>query len=104
MNIADIINTIYLCESTLLRVQKAGAKNEYKNYNTQLSMLKVLVYDSCDKINKHGKDVIHSIAEGDESMMMKLGLKRFTKHSGLNTVKLRREIAKKVIEENQYCF
>jgi len=36
--------------------------------------------------------------------MMKLGLKRFTKHSGLNSVKLRREIAKKVIEENKYCF
>jgi alkylation response protein AidB-like acyl-CoA dehydrogenase len=104
MNIADIINTIYLCESTLLRVQKAGSKDDYKNYNTQLKMLKVLVYDSCDKINKHGKDVINSISEGDDSMMMKLGLKRFTKHSGLNSVKLRREIAKKVIEENKYCF
>jgi alkylation response protein AidB-like acyl-CoA dehydrogenase len=104
MNIADIINTIYLCESTLLRVQKAGSVNNYKDYNTQLNMLKVLVYDSCDKINKHGKDVVNSIAEGDESVMMKLGLKRFTKHSGLNTVKLRRDIAKKAIGENKYCF
>jgi hypothetical protein len=104
MNIADIINHIYLCESTLLRVQKAGSFNNYKNYTTQLNMLKVLVYDSCDKINKHGKDIINAISEGDESLMIKLGLKRFTKHSGLNTVKLRREIAKKVIEENQYCF
>jgi alkylation response protein AidB-like acyl-CoA dehydrogenase len=104
MNIADIINTIYLCESTLLRVQKAGSVNNYKDYNTQLNMLKVLVYDSCDKINKHGKDVVNSIAEGDESVMMKLGLKRFTKHNGLNTVKLRRDIAKKAIGENKYCF
>jgi hypothetical protein len=104
MNIADIINTIYLCESTLLRVQKAGNSDNYKNYSNQLKMLKVLVYDSCDKINKSGKDVIYSMSEGDESTMMMLGLKRFTKHSGLNTVELRREIAKKLIEENKYCF
>ncbi len=104
MNIADIINTVYLCESTLLRVQKAGSKDNYKNYSSQLNILKVLIYDSCDKIIKSGKDVIYSIAEGDESTMMLLGLKRFTKHTGLNTISLRRNIAKKLIEENKYCF
>ena len=104
MNIADIINTVYLCESTLLRVQKAGSKDNYINYSSQLNILKVLIYDSCDKIIKSGKDVIYSIAEGDESTMMLLGLKRFTKHTGLNTISLRRNIAKKLIEENKYCF
>ena len=101
MNIADIINTIYLCESTLLRVQKVG---DYENYKQQLNMLKVLVYDSCDIINKAGKDIIYAISDGDESKMVILGLKRFTKHEGLNVVKLRREIAKKVIDKNKYCF
>jgi hypothetical protein len=43
MNIADIINTIYLCESTLLRVQKVG---DYENYKEQLNMLKVLVFEA----------------------------------------------------------
>jgi alkylation response protein AidB-like acyl-CoA dehydrogenase len=104
MNIADIINTIYLCESTLLRVQKAGSHDNYKNYSVQLKMLKILVYDSCDQINKSAKDVVYSISEGDESTMMMLGIKRFTKHTGLNTVTLRREIAKKIISENKYCF
>jgi hypothetical protein len=104
MNIADIINTIYLCESTLLRVQKAGSHDNYKNYSVQLKMLKILVYDSCDLINKSAKDVVYSISEGDESTMMMLGIKRFTKHTGLNTVTLRREIAKKIISENKYCF
>ena len=93
-----------MCESTLLRVQKAGSSDNYKSYSSQLNMLKVLIYDSCDNINKSGKDVIYSIAQGDESTMMLLGLKRFTKHTGLNTVSLRREIAKKLIEENKYCF
>jgi alkylation response protein AidB-like acyl-CoA dehydrogenase len=104
MNIADIINHIYLCESTLLRVQKAGTNNNFKSYDIQLKMLKVLVYDSCDKINKSAKDVVYSISEADESTMMMLGIKRFTKHSGLNAVSLRRDIAKKVIKENKYCF
>ena len=104
MNIADIINLIYLCESTLLRVQKVGSKNDYKDYQIQLNMLRVLIYDSCDNIYKFGKDIIYAISKDDEAMMMMLGLKRFTKHVGLNCVSLRREIAKKVIEENKYCF
>ena len=70
----------------------------------QLNILRVLIYDSCDNIYKFGKDIIYAISKDDEAMMMMLGLKRFTKHSGLNTVKLRREIAKRVINENQYCF
>ena len=101
MNIADIINTIYLCESTLLRVQKVG---NYENYKEQLNMLKVLVYDSCDVVNKAGKDIVYTICDGDESKMMILGLKRFTKHEGLDTIELRRQIAKKVIDKNKYCF
>jgi hypothetical protein len=85
-------------------VQKAGTNNNFKSYDIQLKMLKVLVYDSCDKINKSAKDVVYSISEADESAMMMLGIKRFTKHSGLNAVSLRRDIAKKVIKENKYCF
>ena len=40
-------------------------------------MLQVLVYDSCDKMNKFGKNTVYSIAEGDEEHD-DIGLKRFT--------------------------
>ena len=104
MNIADLINIIYLSESTLLRVQKAVEKIGSENYQEQIDMLRVVVYDSCDQMNKAGKDAINSFATGDEAKMMLMGLKRFTKHQGINVKELRQRIAKKLINKNEYCF
>ena len=104
MNIADMINTIYLCESTLLRILKVSQNKLSDQFDAQKMMLQVLVYDSCDKMNKFGKNTVYSIAEGDEASMMILGLKRFTKHRGLDAISLRRKIAKQLIEANEYCF
>jgi alkylation response protein AidB-like acyl-CoA dehydrogenase len=104
MNIADLINVIYVSESTLLRVQKAVEKVGAENYQEQIDMLKVFIYDSCDEINKAGKDAINSFAEGDQAKMMLMGLKRFTKHDGVNVKELRQRIAKKLIEKNEYCY
>ena len=67
-------------------------------------MLKVLIYDSCHEMNKFGKNAVYAFSEGDEASMMILGLKRFTKHSGINTIELRRKIAKQIIDANEYCF
>ena len=104
MNIADMINTIYLCESTLLRILKVSQNNLSDQFDAQKMMLQVLVYDSCDKMNTFGKNTVYSIADGDEASMMILGLKRFTKHRGLDAISLRRKIAKQLIEANEYCF
>jgi hypothetical protein len=67
-------------------------------------MCKVFFYDAADRIHKNAKDAANSISSGDELRMMLLGLKRFTKHSGLNSKEERRMIAKKLIDENKYCF
>ena len=104
MNIADMINIIYLCESTLLRVLKTTNNSSSSNFDSQKLMLKVLVYDSCHEMNKFGKNAVYALSEGDEASMMILGLKRFTKHSGINTIELRRKIAKQIIDANEYCF
>jgi len=36
--------------------------------------------------------------------MLLMGLKRFTKVQAVNLKEHRRNIAKKIIEENRYCF
>lgn len=104
MNISNIIMDCYLAESMLLRVQKLIDSKDADTYKEQVAMVEIFIYDAADRIHKNAKDALNSLASGDELRMMLLGIKRFTKHSGLNTKDERRQIAKKLIEENGHCF
>ncbi|RZT93287.1 alkylation response protein AidB-like acyl-CoA dehydrogenase [Ancylomarina subtilis] len=104
MNISDIIADCYLSESVLLRVERLIELKGEENCKEQIAMAEVFLYDAADRIHKNAKDALNSFASGDELRMMLLGIKRFTKHSGLNSKESRRIIAKKLIEENRYCF
>ena len=57
-----------------------------------------------EEIRKNGKEALFAILEGDEQKMLLMGLKRFTKVQAVNLKEHRRNIAKKIIEENRYCF
>ncbi len=105
MNIADMAMETYLCESTLLRVQKlVGIKGEEASKD-QLDILRVYINDAMDRINIAGKNAITSMSEeGDEQRMMLLGLKRFCKTKPFNTKEARRRIAKTLCEAGKYCY
>ncbi|PKQ65513.1 acyl-CoA dehydrogenase [Labilibaculum filiforme] len=104
MNISDIIIDCYQAESLLLRVKKLMELKGEDASTEQLAMCKVFFYDAADRIHKNAKDAANAITQGDELRMMLLGLKRFTKHAGLNSKEQRRLIAAKLMEENRYCF
>ena len=104
MNIADIAIMTYVAESTLLRVQKKIATQGEADCAIELAIVKTLIYDYADKIEKAAKDAIHSFAEGDEARMMLMGLKRFTKTGSHNPKTARQLIAQQLIEANRYCF
>ena len=104
MNIADMINMVYITESTLLRVEKMVNIKSENECQEQLDMMRVLIYDACDAVNKSGKDALNAFAEGDEMRMMLMGLKRFTKHGPFNAKEARQRISIKLIEKNQYCY
>ncbi len=103
MNIADIIGYVYIAESVLLRGEKlVHAGSEKAVYATD--MAKIYLYGAIDKVSVAGKEALYSFAEGDELNMMLVGLRRFTKAQPFNIKDARQRIAKKLIEENRYCF
>ncbi|MDX1350894.1 MAG: acyl-CoA dehydrogenase family protein [Putridiphycobacter sp.] len=104
MNVADIANAIYLCESTLLRVEKMAKAKGEEAASVYIDMVRTLIFDSADLINKAGKTALMSFVEADELTMMMMGLKRFTKVPAYNTIAARRNIASLAIEKNEYCF
>ncbi len=104
MNIADIIGYVYVAESVLLRAEKLQHTQPGEHADYAADMAKVYLYGAIDKVNAAGKEALNSFAEGDELNMMMVGLRRFTKAQPFNVKEARQRIAKKLIEENKYCF
>lgn len=104
MNIADIIGYVYVAESVLLRAEKLHHSKGAEATSLQLDMARVYLYTAIDKVQLAGKEALYSFAEGDELKMMLVGLRRFTKAEPFNIKEARQRIARKLIEENKYCF
>lgn len=104
MNVTDMMIEVFACESAYLRTIKLSGTKSESGLQPYVEMTRVYISDAIDKINLYGKRAISSFAEGDELKMLMLGLKRFTKFEPINTTKLRRSIAAKLIETNKYCF
>ena len=102
MNIADIAIWTYQAESLLLRVDKIIQKQGAEAAAVQIAICKTYFYDVADKIAKAAKDAINSFAEGDESRMMMMGIKRFTKTEAFNPKEARQLIAQHLIEAGHY--
>ena len=102
---SDIMIEIYMAESTLLKVEKLVSKTSESACESQIAMAKLNLYNAVEIINNKGKEAIISFTTGDEQKMLLMGLKRFTKYANYpNIVALRKTIAAKIIEENQYSF
>ena len=104
MNVTDMMIEVFACESAYLRTMKLSKMKSEQELQPYVDMTKVYISDSIEKVGLYGKHAISAFAEGDELKMLLLGLKRFVKYDPVNTVKLRRSIADKLIEENRYCF
>jgi hypothetical protein len=102
MNIADMAIDTFAAESALLRLMKLSEKKGETACQFERDIVHTYLYDTADRINKHGKDAVNAFAEGDEQRMMLLGLKRFTKISSLNTKDARRRIADRLIGDGNY--
>lgn len=104
MNVANMIIEIYMLESALLKTEKLVEKDGEVAHKEKVAMTTLYSHHAVEEIHKNGKEALYAISEGDEQRMMLMGLKRFTKTQPTNLKELRRLVAKKLIEEKQYCF
>ncbi len=104
MNTANMILETYLAESLLLRVQKSVNLFGEGACKEKLDIMRVFFYDAMNRIANEARTAVNSFAEGDEQRMLLMGVKRFTKYANINTKEARQQIAKKLIDENRYCF
>jgi len=104
MHVADMAIITFHAESALLRAMKLVALKGESALTFELDILHTFLYDSADKIEKHGKDAINAFADGDEHRMLLLGLKRFCKVNPFNSKEAKRRIANKLIADGKYIL
>ena len=105
MAAANILNEIYMAESTILRTEKNVKRFGKEAQEGQIAMAKLYLYNAIEIVMKNGREGIISFAQGDEQRMLLMGLKRFTKYTNYpNVIALRNTIAEKLKAENTYCF
>lgn len=98
LNASEILNQIYMAESTVLRTEK-----HFSPDSVEATMAQLNLYKAVEKISAAAKEGIVSFAEGDEQRMMLSGLRRFTKYTNHpNVVALTEKIAAHYIEKGAY--
>ncbi|MBD8081327.1 acyl-CoA dehydrogenase family protein [Chryseobacterium caseinilyticum] len=98
LNASEILNQIYMAESTILRAEKHFASD-----SVEVAMAQLNLYKAVEKIIVAAKEGIISFAEGDEQRMMLSGLRRFTKYTNNpNVVALTEKVAAYYIGKGHY--
>ncbi|OOE14197.1 acyl-CoA dehydrogenase family protein [Fictibacillus arsenicus] len=101
-NLADIISEIYSMESVLLRTEKAISKFGAEKAKQKLLYTEVYCQEAFNRIEAHAKESIIAVEEGDMLRMMLSALKKLTRHTPVNVIKKKREIAVLLLEEERY--
>jgi alkylation response protein AidB-like acyl-CoA dehydrogenase len=104
INLANMVIDVYTAESTILRTEKLTLKHGKEKNRPQINISKLFLYQAINNCSQSAEEAILSFTAGDEQKILLMGLKRFTKGYNINPKELRREIADKLIKENQYCF
>jgi hypothetical protein len=104
MGVADIIIDAYAMESAILRAQKLAASKGMDAAARYIDMTQVFCNDAVERIEAHAKNTLAAMSEGDELRTMLAALRRFTKHTPVNTVAARQRIANVLIKANRYIY
>jgi alkylation response protein AidB-like acyl-CoA dehydrogenase len=100
--LANIVMDVYAMESCLRRAQKAAKLRQAEN--PQSDATRLFIHEAMDRIEKEARTALSSTVEGDTLLTQLAVLRRFSKHSPLDTIALRRRVAEAVLAQDRYPF
>jgi len=104
MNVADIIINAYAMESAILRAQKIATAQGEEAAARFIDMARVFCNDANTRVEGHAKNALAAMSEGDELRTLLAALRRFAKHTPIDTVAARRRISDVLIKANRYTY
>ena len=102
--LSNMVMEIYAMESCLLRAQKAAGSKGESASQTMIDATRVFVADAAERVDHDAKRAIAAVSEGDMLTTQMAVLKRFGKRAPVDTIALRRGVAKAVQSQDRYPF
>jgi len=102
--LSNIVMEIYAMESCLLRAQKAAAAKGESATQTMIDAARVFIADAAERVEHEAKRAVTAVNEGDMLTTQMAVLKRFGKRAPVDTIALRRGIAKAVQAQDRFPF
>jgi butyryl-CoA dehydrogenase len=99
--IADSVIQVFAMESAVLRAAKLAAT---KPSEIAVALARIYAAGAFEKIELASRKVIAAVAEGDMARTQLTILRRLAKHDPADTVALRRQVAKHVIQTGRYSL
>jgi alkylation response protein AidB-like acyl-CoA dehydrogenase len=101
-NIADIVSSAYAMESVVLRTEKAIAKTGVEKSKQKLLYTQIFCQEAFNKIEQDAKETLIAVEKGDTLRMLISSLRKYTRHTPINVIEKKREVADRLIEEEKY--
>lgn len=101
-NLADMVAEVYNMESAILRTEKALNKTGEEKNKQKVLYTEVYVQEALNRIEADAKEILIAVEEGDNLRMMLSALRKLTRHTPINVIAKKREIAASIIEEEKY--
>ncbi len=102
--IADMIVEVFAMESAILRAEKIAAGQGNEAAAIPVAMTRIYADKAMSVIELSARKVIAAVAEGDMLRTQLTILRRLSKHGSVDTIGLRRQVARHVIEAGKYSL
>ncbi|MFS8189344.1 acyl-CoA dehydrogenase family protein [Rossellomorea marisflavi] len=102
VNIADIVSEAYAMESVVLRTEKAIASAGLEKAKQKHLYSQIFCQEAFNKIELHAKETLVATESGDTLRIMLSALKKFTRHTPVNVIALKRDASVKLIDAEKY--
>jgi alkylation response protein AidB-like acyl-CoA dehydrogenase len=99
--IADMVIETFAMESALLRALRA-AQRDGRRGELSRALTRTYVNDALLRLETTGRVVLAAVAEGDTLRTQLAGLRRLLRYTPVDTVTLRRQIARQLVAEGGY--
>lgn len=101
--LADMAIALYTSESLVLRTKKSQQHN-HPSSDLQYKMTQLFVHDAYEQVSQWARTALSAMEEGDSLRTILSVVRKLSKVSSLNTVQLKRQLAKRLLETEHYFF